>query len=286
MRVVDSNDAVDQITQKKGLAMKKSVSTNKGTVESAAVAFATATVQRLDALADRRKQWEVTEFAKANEGLYAILAECQEIYEEKFLNAGESDQKALRADLKQRLEAVGAKVQSNTMTLTMVVRFVFGSDRKRAHGYNYVIRAAISHEVKPLELASWIKANGGIEEIKRKNVISDEALANRDKREAALDEVKSSAETAAIDPLGLVEFNESIELGEYAVLVVQPSTVGTANVLAVLAAADNAVIQALYKKIARVTLKAKEEEEQRKQEAAVNKPVAKDTAVQEQRLAA
>jgi hypothetical protein len=178
------------------------------------------------------------------------------------------------------------KVQSNTMTLTMVVRFVFGSDRKRAHGYNYVIKAAVSHEVKPQELASWIKANGGIEEIKRKCVVSDEALLNREKREAALDEVKSNAETAAIDPLGFVEFNESIELGEYAVLVVQPSTGGAANVLAVLAAADNAVIQALYKKIARVTLKAKEEEEQRKQEAAVNKPVVKAAAVEAQRLAA
>ena len=266
--------------------MKKSASTNKTSVQSAALAFAAATVQRLDALADRRKKWEVTEFAKANEGLYAILAECQEIYEEKFLNAGESDQKALRADLKQRLEAVGVKVQSNTMTLTMVVRFVFGSDRKRAHGYNYVIKAAVSHEVKPQELASWIKANGGIEEIKRKCVVSDEALLNREKREAALDEVKSNAETAAIDPLGLVEFNESIELGEYAVLVVQPSMGGAANVLAVLPAADNAVIQALYKKIARVTLKAKEEEEQRKQEAAVNKPVEKDAAVEAQRLAA
>ena len=69
-------------------------------------------------------------------------------------------------------------------------------------------------------------------------------------------------------------------------LVVQPSMGGAANVLAVLPAADNAVIQALYKKIARVTLKAKEEEEQRKQEAAVNKPVAKDAAVEAQRLAA
>jgi hypothetical protein len=257
--------------------------------QAAAIAFATATVQKLDALAKRREEWEATAFTKANEGLYVILADCQEVYQQKFLNAGETDQKALRADLKARLEAAGVKVQSNTMTLTMIVRFVFGSDRKRAHGYNYVIKAAISHKVTPQELPAWIKANGGIEEIKRKSVVSDEALANREKREAALDEVKSSAETAAIDPLGFVEFSETVSLGEHAVLVVQPNADGTANVVAVLPEADNAVIQALYKKIARANLKAQEAEEQRKQEAAVNKPVGQQHAAntqQEHRAAA
>jgi len=294
VRVVDSNTAVDQ--PRKEIKMTKSVNTNQAvtpaakaavsSTQAAALAFATATVQKLDALAQRRQEWEATAFAKANEGLYAILAECQEIYEEKFLNAGESDQKALRADLQARLEAAGVKVQRNTTTLTMVVRFVFGSDRKRAHGYNYVIKAAITHEVTAQELPAWIKANGGIEEIKRKNVISDEALANREKREAALDEVKSKAETAAINPMGYVEFSESISLGEHAVLVVQPNADGTASVLAVLPEADNAVIQALYKKIVRVNLKAQEEEEQRKLEAEVNKPKAQTPAPAEQRLAA
>ena len=64
---------------------------------------------------------------------------------------------------------------------------------------------------------------------------------------------------------------------------------GTANVLAVLPEADNAVIQALYKKIARANLKAQEAEEQRKQEAAVNKPVGQQPAAntqQEHRAAA
>jgi hypothetical protein len=272
----------------KGTTMNKQANTNNAatTVQAAAIAFAAATVQKLDALAQRRQQWEATAFAKANEGLYAILADCQDIYEQQFLNAGESDQRALRSDLKSRLEDAGVKVQRNTTTLTMVVRFVFGSDRKRAHGYNYVLKAAISHEVTPQELAAWIKVNGGIEEIKRKNVISDEALANREKREAALDEVKSSAETAAIDPLGQVEFGESISLGEHAVLVVQPNADGTASVLAVLPEADNAVIQALYKKIARINLKAQEQEEQRRLEAEINRPKAPTQAVPEQRLAA
>ncbi len=286
MGFVRSNSAADE-TNQKGRTMTKSVKTNKTSTQAAALVFATATVQKLDALARRRQEWESTAFAKANEGLYAILAECQEIYEEKFLNAGDSDQKALRADLKARLEHAGVKVQNNTTTLTMVVRFVFGSDRKRAHGYNYVIRAALSHGVAPQQLPSWIKANGGIEEIKRKTVPSKKALANREIREAAIDQVKAAAETAAINPLGRVVFSEAILLGQHAVLVVQPSTDGTGNVVAILAEADQSVVEALYKRIARESLSTKQLEETRASEKAINTPVGspqRETA--DQRMAA
>lgn len=251
----------------------KTLNSKSLTVEAAALAFANATVQSLDALAQRREHWEATDFKKANDGLYAILAECQEIYEEKFVKAGESHQKALRADLKARLKAVGVKVQVNTTTLTMMVRFIFGSDRKRAHGYTYVIKAAVSHAVTPQELPVWIKNNGGIEEIKRKSVVSDKALVNREKRQVALDEVKANAEIAAINPLGQVQFDQPLALGINAVLVVQPNSDGTANVVAVLPEADDLVIKALYTRIARVTLEAKALEETRVKESAVNKAV-------------
>jgi transposase len=151
-----------------------------------------------------------------------------------------------------------------------------------------VIKAAISHQVSAQELPVWIKNNGGIEEIKRKSVISDEALANREKRQAALDEVKATAETATINPLGYVEFSETFSLGEHAVLVVQPNSDGTANVVAVLPEANNPVIEALYKCIAREALKAKVLEEMRAKEAAVNKAVGQSPAANadQQRLAA
>ncbi len=263
-------------------------STAPTTTQAAALAFANATVQTLDALSKRRETWEAADFKKANDGLYDLLADCYAVYAEKFVNAGESDQKALRADLKGRLEAVGVKVQVNTTALTMMVRFVFGSDRKRAHGYNYVIKAAITHDVAPSDLSNWIKSSGGIEEIKRKTVLSDEALANREKRQAALDDVKANAETAAINPLGRVQFDEPFTLGTNAVLVVQPNADGSANVVAILPQADDPVIQALYKRIARENLKAQAEEETRTKEAAVNAPVGNRPAVNtdQQKLAA
>jgi len=286
MGFVRSNSAADE-TKEKGNTMAKSVTTNKTSTQAAALAIATSTVQKLDALAKRREEWEATAFTKANEGLYELLADCYAVYVNKFVNAGDADQKALRVYLKARLEAAGVKVQTNTTTLTMVVRFVFGSDRKRAHGYAYVIKAAVSHSVTPSDLPTWIKTNGGIEEIKRRTVPSKTALANRQIREAAIDEVKAAAETAAINPLGRVLFSEPISLGQHAVLVVQPNKDGTGNVVAILSEADQPVVEALYKRIAREAVEIKRVDQTRAKEKAINTPVGKpSTTPAEQRMAA
>jgi nuclear transport factor 2 (NTF2) superfamily protein len=74
-------------------------------------------------------------------------------------------------------------VQKNSTTLTMFIRYVFGSDRKRAHGYAYVLKAAISHGIRADGLEKFIFDEGGIEEIKRKMVASEKAIANKEKRE-------------------------------------------------------------------------------------------------------
>ena len=251
-------------------------------VQSAALTFAAVTVQNLDALAQRRVAWEGNEFKKANEMLYALLADCYVQYEQRVSIASDTDKKAVRAELKARLVSMGVRVQVNSTTLAMMVRFVFGSDRKRAHGYAYVIKAAITHEVAAADMAAWIVAQGGIEEIKRKNVISDNALAAREQREAALGQVREGVELALINPVGLVEFGQPMELGEHAVLVVRAGSAGQAEVLAVLKRADTAVVEALYKRIAKECLVEKAEEQTMQAEAGTTAAVkAKPTVAAE-----
>ena len=257
--------------------MKKKAKTSAA--QSAALTFAAVTVQNLDALAQRRVAWEGNEFKKANEMLYALLADCYAQYEQRVSIASDTDKKAVRAELKARLVAMGVRVQINTTTLAMMVRFVFGSDRKRAHGYAYVIKAAITHKVAAADMAAWIVAQGGIEEIKRDNVISENALAAREQREAALDEVREGVELALINPVGLVEFAQPTELGEHAVLVVRAGSAGQAEVLAVLKCADTAVVEALYKRIAKECLVEKAEEQVRQAEAATTAAVTAKPAV-------
>ncbi len=153
--------------------------------------FANTTVQLLDGLVARRKQWEGTDYKKANEGLYSLLAECLSVFTEKFVDANDSSKKTLRDDLSAKLKAGGVKVQRTTPTLTMFVRYVFGSDRKRAQGYAYVLKAEISNDIGASELRNYIVQEGGIEEVKRKMVVKEETLAKRAAVEAAKTAVKS-----------------------------------------------------------------------------------------------
>lgn len=211
-------------------------------------AFACAIVQALDALSAKRKVWESGDFKKANEGLYLLLSECLDTFQNKFLTASDDDRKSLRSELCALLTTAGVKVQKNTTTLNMLVRFVFSSDRKRAHGYAYVLAAAISHGTPAQKLPEWICESGGIEEIKRKMVKSAEAIAKAQRVEAARGKVGTEVEQAVIAPLAQVSLKVS---GDYAILLCKPQPDGTVSIIGALPDVNDALFNALLMRIAR-----------------------------------
>jgi len=215
------------------------------------VAFASSIVQTLDGLAAMRKTWESTDFKKANDGLYALLAQCLETFENKFVNASESDRKTLRSELTTLLQAAGVKVQKNTTTLNMFVRYVFGSDRKRAHGYAYVLTAALSHKKTAAELPAWIADCGGIEEIKRLMIKSEESKAKAARLESAHNIVKSDVEQAILSPMATLELSLS---GNYAVLLAKPNPDGTTSIIGALSEVTEGLLNDLLLRMARQRL--------------------------------
>jgi hypothetical protein len=223
------------------------------------VLFATTVVKYLTKLKEKRVTWEATVYAKSNDSLYDLLAKCLELFNDRFLTAGDEDRKALRNELGALLKTDGIKVQRNTTTLTMFIRFVFGNDRKRAHNYAYVLKAAISYEITAPKLKGFILENGGIEEIKRKMVVSEEAKANKQKREDEFGLVKAKAELAEISPLATVKYDLVNNSTGFAVLIVKPSTKGNSNVVAVLENAKEDLVDALFKRIAKDSLAKKQE---------------------------
>ena len=226
--------------------------------------FANGIVQSLDALSVRRQQWETTDYKKANDGLYALLAECLDVFQSKFINADDDSRKTLRKELCARLSADGVKVQSNSATLTMFVRFVFSSDRKRAHGYAYVLAAAVSHDVQSSNLPVWIAEQGGIEEIKRRMVKTAEAIARAQRVVTAHSIVTAEIEQATITPLATADLALS---GEYAVLLAKPSPDGTVAIVGALPNASDAMVNALRKCMARQRAASAEESAQLGKEA-------------------
>lgn len=149
------------------------------------LAFAKSIVQQLDVLSVRRREWEATDYRKANDGLYALLADCLDVYNARFVKGSLDDQKALRRSLIERLQADNVRVVKTSTTLTMLARFVFNSDRKRAQGYGYVLAAAVSHGIQAAGFPAWVVGEGGIEEIKRLMVKKPAAIAKQEAVKAA-----------------------------------------------------------------------------------------------------
>jgi hypothetical protein len=214
------------------------------------LAFSGALVTQLDGLVTKRKRWEATDYKKANEGLYSLLASCLDVFNSKFVNADDNNKKTLRGELSARLKADGVRVQRNTTTLTMFVRFVFGSDRKRAHGYTYVLKAAISYEVTAANLPSWIAEQGGIEEVRRQMVMSEEAKQRKVDLANAQTQVKAGIEQAVVTPLAQVRL--SGVSGEYALLLAKPSPDGTVSIVGVISDINEAFYNSCLLKMARV----------------------------------
>jgi len=218
-------------------------------VAAKAQAFAASIVQQLDVLSVRRKEWEATDYKKANDGLYALLADCLEVYDVRFVKGNEADKKALRARLIQRLQADGVRVVKTSTTLTMLARYVFNSDRKRAQGYGYVLAAAVSHGKTAEEFPDWVASEGGLEEIKRKMVKSEASKMRQSAVETAAAAVKGELELNTLQPLAHVKLDGLT--GNYAVLLAKPNVDGGVDIVGSLSEVNDALVNALILRMAK-----------------------------------
>ena len=222
---------------------------NAAVKKSNAEIFAVSIVQQLDVLSVRREQWEATDYKKANDGLYALLADCLDVFQARFVNGTDEEQKALRTSLMQRLQADGIRVVKTSTTLTMLARYVFNSDRKRAQGYGYVLAAAVSHGVEAKDFAAWVVQQGGLEEIKRLMVKSEQAKARQAAVQAATVEVKGELELNTLQPLAHVDIGGL--KGKYAVLLAKPNVAGGVDIVGSLSEVNDALVNALILRMAK-----------------------------------
>ena len=227
---------------------------------AANLAFANSIVQQLDVLSARRDVWEKTDYKKANDGLYALLADCLDVFNARFVKGSEDDKKALRRSLMERLKANNVRVVATSTTLTMLARFVFNSDRKRAQGYGYVLAAAVSHGDEAAEFPAWVVKQGGIEEIKRLMVKKPEALAKQQAVKAATATVKGDLELNALQPLAQVQL-EGLT-GTYAVLLAKPNVSGGVDIVGSLSDINDALVNALILRMAKAQVEAQAAEKE------------------------
>lgn len=132
---------------------------------NAAAAAYVANYKRIEQLIVEREVWEQGVVRTTNEQLYALLAQCYELYGE--MCAGTTAAKDLRGALEAVIAMKGYSFNKGTHTMTKIVKCVFGVDRRRVSAYSLVLREALDKKLKAEDIAAFIANGGGVEEIRR-----------------------------------------------------------------------------------------------------------------------
>jgi hypothetical protein len=115
-----------------------------------------------DLLAKKCQQYEQDFIVLGNQALYDLLAGIYAV----ALKLDKSDFKyEILSKMKDQLKSKDIRVQTNTPDLTVLVKYVVGSDRKRATNYSRILKIALEEHLDPSELANYISRRGGIGEI-------------------------------------------------------------------------------------------------------------------------
>jgi hypothetical protein len=206
-------------------------------------------ITKLDQLANKRTQWQV-EFDRSNQGLYGLLAECLSLYYEIKCSGAK---KSIMASITSILASRGVKIQYTTPDMTLIVRYVFDTDRRRAFVYAKALTIAAKEQISAEDFAEWVTQAGGIEDV-AKEKITDEATKNHaEQLKAKIEEVKALLMQLESAPLALVpntELANSKGKAEYTLLIGKTSANGETKVLSLVPDATTAMIEQAIAKLA------------------------------------
>ena len=142
-------------------------------------------INRLDQLSVIRDEFENKTLRGSNKELYKILSDVYSLFIEIDSNKSKYDIVKLKRILKEK----GFKIQDNTPLLTLLIRYVFNSDRTRSYNYNRVISSAHLEKISPSTLPEFIESQGGIEECKKRFVRTNESLEKEEKKNTEINNV-------------------------------------------------------------------------------------------------
>ena len=212
--------------------------------------IASATLVKLDALANRRQVWQRDFYDKSNKGLYALLSECLGMYYEI---KGSPAEKVVLEGIKANLEGRGIKVQASTPVLTLIVKYVFNAERRRASAYSRALRVAAKEAVSVGNFAEWVTKVGGVEEVASTKGITDETIKKRSQLDNKVSEVKQLLVSQLQHPLALVPktaLAHPADSAEYTLLIGKMLASGQTQVLSVVPGSTTAMIDQAIRKIA------------------------------------
>jgi hypothetical protein len=132
---------------------------------------------KLEKLEAEREHWEANELASSHKRLYSLLTSCYQFYMDMKLSPSKEEREDLRKGLETFILTRAYSKLSTTHDMNKVVKSVFGGvDRRRVSAYSLALRNALisgpvdgngkATPVAPSELADWLTAKGGVEEVR------------------------------------------------------------------------------------------------------------------------
>jgi len=172
------------------------VTKTKNTVSVTKADYAAANAERVmkkvDELYVVREKYETETLARSNKELYAILGDIYGV----FKAACEDNCLAETVvRMKAALDKRNVKTQSNSPALTIFVRYIFNSDRKRAYNYTRTLMAFIKDRKGNETISDFIERNNGVEECKKSISKKPETLAKEEAIKSATVEVMETLES-------------------------------------------------------------------------------------------
>jgi len=184
---------------------------------------------RVEQLATAREVWQLSDYARSNEKLYALIGECLSLY--KDLTAKNDGTKALRVAFDDYLNTKGYVFKSSTELTNKVIRAVFGDkDRRRLSSYHVVLRVAVKQGWQVADVAAKIAEYGGVQEISLGSASGQ--LTAKQKAEAAKTAV-NDAVVATLKSDELDKLFNAEHIGQKAVAVLTQEADGSYSVHAV-----------------------------------------------------
>jgi hypothetical protein len=215
--------------------------------------FARVVLEKATALSIERETFEQEELARSNKALYAILSKVYSLFNDAVKDGCFKEAaKAMREQLKQR----GIKVQSNTPAITCFVRFVFGSDRKRAYNYASTLIAAAADNIKPEKLAEFIERGNGVEEIKKAHKMKPETKQRIDAvKTASVDVIDALRTMKAVETVSLPKASVDLSDGvDFAFIVARSLGNGKFELLRAVPKSTKAMQTAAVKELAKESI--------------------------------
>lgn len=219
------------------------------TIGAISAAAAVAAYQRITNLAAAREHWQNGAYKTANDGLYALLADCYQLYNDM---TGKSNAAArLREALAHTVEEKKLNFKASTHSIDKILRVVFGeADRRRVSAYAVALRAALAAkpQVGPSGFADYVRAAGGIEEVRAAASKKGTGLSPKEKAAVATAAVTArSTDVIVNDPMFCADL-DAAKVSQFHVLVAEQLADSTLAIKAIVSNATvvTAALQAYY----------------------------------------